>query len=124
MLLAPLSQLAITVPTALIYGYLENLSADKVLFGWLVLSAISTALAYLSTIIIGVPVHIWLKRSNRSTVANHSIAGALLGFAVAMVLVSPNTTVDYTGLSLLVFLTSVVVATTFGLISNAKGQRD
>jgi hypothetical protein len=123
-LIAPLSQLMITAAVAVYYGTVEDSGLKETVVSWVALSMLSTAIAYISTILIGLPVHLWLKRQNLSTVRNYSIAGVFMGIVAAMMLILPHTTVSYLGIAPLVFLSSLIVATSFGVLAVSRETRN
>ena len=119
-LLAPLSQIAVTAIPELFFGILDDRSLQDALFAWLSFSALTTAIAYIVTIVIGVPVHLWLRNRNLSTVRNHAFAGVFFGLVAIAILVLPQTTVNYLWFTPIVFLSSLVVATTFGALATSQ----
>ena len=119
-LLAPLSQIAITAIAAVFFGVLESSNLKEILVSWVALSVFSTPIAYIATIVIGLPVHLWLERRNLSTVRNHAIAGVSFGLAGAMTLILPHATLNYVSFSAVVFLSSLIVAMTFGVLTVSR----
>ena len=119
----PLAQLAITATVAVYFGIVEDSGLKDIAISWVVLSIFSTAIAYIATILIGLPVHLWLERRKLSTIRNHAAAGVFSGLVAALTIILPQSTVSYLGYAPVVFLSSLVVAFTFGVLVVSRKQK-
>lgn len=112
-----LSPLAATLPI-FVFAIAEAFVFPQLKYGfytWQFIALVATAIAYTTTFLIGLPIHLILCRINRATVSNHVLAGVIIALVPSGAVLSGGTIGDDAMYPLLFIVCSAAVSWVFGL---------